>query len=248
MKAYLFGPFIGELSWEMLRFAPYAIYLKKENPEIKIIVLTRHERFDLYGQYSNILIPLNLEEDEQECFKMKNFSLNRYHKIIDNFRFEYEKRFEIVDHFYPNIFLHRSKLKWQFPRLKMNYDFKPRNENKNIIENIQTENIIFDDTWLDLTSSGIVTSMLIDNKYVYTSISKIKNQLKESIDGLNTTYIGCIIEILKRSEMIIGSSQSVYSQLTLLLGIPLITVNEKLSEDSIGLLNPLKTEITYKRI
>jgi len=55
-KAFLFGPFLGELSWEFYRFAPYAIYLKKHNPDVNIIVLTRKERFDLYGIYADIII------------------------------------------------------------------------------------------------------------------------------------------------------------------------------------------------
>jgi len=55
-KAYLFGPFFGELSWEYFRFAPYAIYLKKISPDIKMIVFTRPSRFDLYGQYADILV------------------------------------------------------------------------------------------------------------------------------------------------------------------------------------------------
>ena len=60
-KAVLFGPFLGELSWEFYRFAPYAIYLKKRNPDIKLIVLTRKERFDLYGKHADILIPLRIK-------------------------------------------------------------------------------------------------------------------------------------------------------------------------------------------
>ena len=34
-SAILVGPFVGELEWEMYRFAPYLIHLKKENPKYK---------------------------------------------------------------------------------------------------------------------------------------------------------------------------------------------------------------------
>ena len=54
----LFGPFIGSLSWEFYRFAPLMIFLKRLYPDKKIAVLTRPERFDLYGQYADYLIPL----------------------------------------------------------------------------------------------------------------------------------------------------------------------------------------------
>jgi len=244
-KSYLFGPFIGELNWEMFYFAPYAIYLKKNNPEIKIIVLTRSKRFDLYGQYADILIPLKIKEDNQNCFTMKDFLLSDYHRLIDGFRFKYRERFEIINHFYPDINNYRHKLKWQFPRLQMDYDFLPRKKNKIIIDNIQTEKIIFDDIWVDSTSMSLITSMLDENKYVYTRLSEIKNRLNESIDGLNTTYLGCVAKLLKRSEMVIGNMKSSITRLALLLGIPLISVNEKVNNDLINFLNPLKTKISY---
>ena len=46
-SAILFGPFSGELSWEFYRFAPYLIYLKRINPDIKTIVYSRAQRIDL---------------------------------------------------------------------------------------------------------------------------------------------------------------------------------------------------------
>lgn len=248
-KVYLFGPFIGDLSWEILRFAPYAIYLKKENPNIKIIVLTRPERFDLYGKCSNILISLNLKNNEQNCFKMKDFSIDKYQRIIRGFKSKYEKRFEIINHFYPDIFSYRYKLKWQFPRLEMNYNFQPRKKNLEIINKIETEKIIFDDTlYGDSTSPVLISSIMEDHKFVYTNIGEIKSRLNEEIDELNITFIGCMIEILKKSEMVIGNLKSIYLQLALLLGIPVILINEELNEDFVSLINPLKTKILYKEI
>ena len=62
-SAYLIGPFIGELLWEFYRFAPYVIYLKKKNPKAEFVIFTREERFDLYGRYGSVLVPLRIQND-----------------------------------------------------------------------------------------------------------------------------------------------------------------------------------------
>ncbi len=74
LNAYLAGPFVGELIWEFFRFAPYIIHLKKAIPKTKIIVFTRSSRFDLYGQYVDILVPLNIPDNlpkKQTCFTIE---------------------------------------------------------------------------------------------------------------------------------------------------------------------------------
>jgi hypothetical protein len=93
-KAYLFGPFFGEASWEYFRFAPYAIHLKKRNPKISFIVFTRPSRFDFYGQYADILIPLKIEKDNlytQAAFKLVGFDIALADKIRDAFKIQYKK-------------------------------------------------------------------------------------------------------------------------------------------------------------
>ena len=81
-KAFLFGPFVGELCWEFFRFAPYAIHLKKNNPNSRLIVLTRPSRFDLYGQYADILVPLRLKNDShskgRKAFKLTDYKEENY--------------------------------------------------------------------------------------------------------------------------------------------------------------------------
>ena len=99
-KAYLFGPFAGEVDWEFYRFAPHSIYLKKQDPTIKIIVLTRKERFDLYGKYANILVPLNIKNENEyksSAFGLIDYKTEYYYTIK---KFFYEK--------YNNVRLHGS--------------------------------------------------------------------------------------------------------------------------------------------
>ena len=136
-KAYLFGPFFGELSWEFFRFAPYAIYLKKSEPEKKLVVFTRPSRFDLYGQYADILVPLCIKDDQkytEKAFRLVGFDSNLCKMLVNTYRFKYRKKFNIVDHFYPDGSTMRHNLKWQFPRGKMDYDFKPRILNHNEVD------------------------------------------------------------------------------------------------------------------
>ena len=52
--AVLLGPFVGELYWEVGRFAPLLpkmINKEYKKKDVTYIVLTRRERFDLYGKY-----------------------------------------------------------------------------------------------------------------------------------------------------------------------------------------------------
>jgi len=236
--AYLFGPFVGELSWEFFRFAPFAIKMKKEHPNILMIVFTRQSRFDLYGKYADILIPLRIPNDinlERQCFRLERLMTRDYNIIGKKFRSKYKKRFEIIKHFYPDIQGWRYKLKWQFSRRKMAYDFLPRDKNKMIAKKfIKKHNYFVDNSYVEY----------YDDPDAIKSIdffSKVSNQ----VDNYDTTTIGCIIEGLKMCKFVIGNLESPTSHLAILLGKPFICINNKLSFDSIKLLNPLKVKIIF---
>jgi len=130
-KAILFGPFVGELAWEMFRFAPYAIYLKKKS-NVKTIIFTRQNRFDMYGQYADILVPLKMsnKDSDSSCFGLKGTSHYEIDFLATIFKQKYETNFEIIEHLYPNVKSYARKVKWQFPRRLMDYSFCPRAENK----------------------------------------------------------------------------------------------------------------------
>ena len=236
--AFLFGPFVGELSWEFFRFAPFAIQIKKEHPDISIIVLTRQSRFDLYGKYANILIPLRIPNDvnlTRECFRVQNLTTHDYNRIANKFKSQYKKRFEIIKHYYPDINGWRYKLKWQFPRRKMNYDFQPRDKNKQIAKKFIKKHNIFIDN---------IDTEYYDHPEVVNSMdffAKVSNQ----INDYDNTTIGCIIEGLKICKLVVGNLKSPTSQLAILLGKPFLCINNTLSMDSINLLNPLKTPIVF---
>lgn len=227
-KAFLFGPFLGELSWEFYRFAPYAVYLKKHNPDVKVIVLTREERFDLYGKYADILVPLRIRNEDffpKRQFGLKGYETAYYDTIKKYFYEKYDKRFDIIDHFCPLVHGWRRKIKWQFPRDKMCYDFQPPER----IYDLVNEIVRSDD-------------VIIDNEAVgYIDMHNCREI--NATDLFRNINIGIVIEALKRCEYVIGNMKFDLSHLAILLKKPLISLNEKLSDDSIHLLNPFKTPV-----
>lgn len=236
-NAYLFGPFLGELSWEYFRFSPYAIYLKKEDPETKIVVFTRQSRFDLYGKYADILVPLQLEdqkENKQKAFKLIGFDLLLEKKLNDIFRVKYKKQYFIKKHFCPDTSSLRYNLKWQFPRNKMDYDFLPRDGNLRTIKKIVPKKKFF------IIDEGYKGSFTEYNSITIESFSKL---MTSEADNISCTYVGCLIELIKKSSFVISNLSSDVGRLSLLLKKPLIYPKRSISQDSLNLLNPYKTPV-----
>lgn len=237
-RAVLFGPFVGELSWEFFRFAPHAIYLKKNDPNLRIIVLTRESRFDLYGQYSDILLPLRIKDDnlmERDCYKLKEYKEEYYNIIVKFFNLKFKKRYNIINHIYPDIRMWRYKVKWQLPRNKMDYNFKPREDNIEIGQDVIGSKICIVDN--HAVKYKTENENFIDSTYL---CEKINNEL---VKKDNTTMLGCLIESLRKCKYVIGNINSDISHLSVLLGVPLIHIGKTYQDDFFNLLNPLNTPI-----
>lgn len=237
-KAFLFGPFFGELSWEFYRFAPYAIYLKKSNPNVKIVVLTRPSRFDFYGQFADIFVPLKIQGDDiltQKGFKLLDYGDEYYKTAARYFLEKYEEKFKVIGHFFPEIKDWNYRVKWQLPRDKMDYDFIPRKKNKEIIEDMfgKDRNIVFADN--SVFNENIEGYRVIQSDKFFYNISDILND--------KATYFGCLIELFKRVKFVVGNLQFVMSRLAILLYRPLIFLGNEMSDDSISLLNPFNVPI-----
>jgi len=236
-KAFLFGPFVGELCWEFFRFVPYAIYLKKHHPGSRLIVLTRPSRFDLYGQYADIIVPLRLKNDsvlERDSFKLTGYKEENYYTIAKYFKQKFRKRYNIVKHSYPDVRMWRYKVKWQFPRDKMDYDFKPRKSNIELASRaLRNKKGIVDNT---ATKKKIIREDIIDSIDLACRITNF-------VDDIKSTTLGCMIECLKSVEFVIGDIRSDTSHLALLLGTPLIHVGKPIKEDFVKLANPLNTPL-----
>ena len=241
-SAYLVGPFIGELEWEMYRFTPYLIYLKKENPYRKLIVYTRSSRFDLYGKFADILVPLNFKYEKQYKqlnFGIKGFDLKDYNTLKNYYYKKYLKQFDILDHIVPDIAIWRSKIKWQFPKSKMTYDFQPRRKNEDIVDFLidPTKNVFV------TTDDSDIRSCLNIRGYNPLMNHWLVDVFSNSNSGVKSSFIGCLIVYLKECDFVVGNIKSSVCKLALLLGIPVVSIDEKMKYDAIHLLNPLNTPV-----
>lgn len=235
VPAYLFGPFVGELYWECFRFAPYAIHLKKLKPKQKLIVFTRPSRFDLYGKYADVFVPLVLKKEDsykQKCFKLDDFDRANYDALVRFFNKKYNDRHSIEDHYFPDVEEWRYKVKWQFPRDLMDYDFKPRSENEAIVSEYTMD------------STGYVLFENGDDipNYETIFVSDFKDFCFKKITN-KSSVIGCLILLIQNADFVVGNLKSFTSKLALLLQIPVISINEEMTTDSINLINPFKTPV-----
>lgn len=237
-SVYLVGPFIGELSWEYFNFAPYIINLKKKNLSEKFIIFTRKSRFDLYGSYSDILVPLRIKNDVSKCrtgFTITWFKQDEFNSLLTEFISKYKKRYKIIDKIYPDISDLLFKVKWQFPRSEMDYDFKPRKGNVILTKRFMKKDSVFID-------NKYINPVKLNN-YETKNSDDFATQVTNFTDNIQTTTLGCFIEAIKCSKFVVGNLLSDISRLAILLKKPLITVNETLTDDEIHLINPLKTPI-----
>jgi len=214
----LVGPFIGELLWELYYFVPYIIYLKKQTPDKKLIVFTRPSRFDLYGSYVDIFLPLILENDEcknQKCFSISNFDNNNYTRLVEYFKDRYRKNYKIESHIYPRI----SNIHFVDSFIKDNYKKKK--------------------------SVFIVGPKIkIPSKYNSIYFNDLLNDINEKDSSY--TIIGCLIEIIKKCDFVISNFDHIVTKIALLLCVKVFLTDEKIIDaDTINLYNPLRTEIHH---
>lgn len=146
-KAVLMGPFIGEMYWECGRFAPMLPFykLKKyKKQNLKFIILTREERFDLYGRYADILVPLRINGDYEKlqpnCFRLNGYPQTEYENLKNTFYSKYKKRYDILEHVIPDISKRLFANKYQFSRQNMIFKYKPRAENYEIVNDYLPKN------------------------------------------------------------------------------------------------------------
>jgi hypothetical protein len=237
-QAFLIGPFIGSYRWEYFHFAPYIIHLKKRFSRDKFIIFTRPQNFDLYGIYADVFVPLRINEKNTNCFKKEDITGDVFNKLLGAFINKFKTRYKIREIVYPDVTSFYYKVKWQFPRSKMDYDFIPRKQNKELIKRLfhkQKDIVLVDDSVTDVE--------LNTNDYFVKTTFDLTCQVTNLISGVRNTTLGCFIEAIKRSEFVVGDIDGDISRLALLLQKPLIIVNGNSTEDEIHLLNPLKTPV-----
>jgi hypothetical protein len=268
MKKAILTICVGELYWELARFVPYIIWKKKNEPDTDLIVITRKDRYDLYGQYATKFFPLEIEGDgldkKAECFRLNKLALEEYDKIINKFYFEIKNEYEIVEKIYPRIESYLFAKMNQFSKDKFLYDYLPRERNKTLIENLVQDiksTVIIAPRFREGISRNWIHWKefydLIDNsdlkeKFLFVLCGKSPdyipdsrfidlNQLEQEED---TSLIGLTIELIKKSKLVIGS-QSAIPSLSLLLGTPVLQWGHNRINLMTDEYNPKKTKCSF---
>lgn len=243
-RAILVGPCIGEMYWEFARFVPHIIWKRKyqlKDEDVDFVVLTRPDRFDMYGQYVNVMVPLRIDESlyKQDCYRLQDFPNNYYDELLRVFRNQFSHRYKIIEHVYPKIGKWDDKN--QYPKNRLNFEYLPRKENYDIItKEIPNHKPIVVlaprfrsgvkrnwghwQTLYDLIYSneelmnnftfvicGKNPDCVPDNKERFYDINNLPN-------GIETSLIGYTIEIMRRSCLTVGS-QSAIPNISLLFGV-----------------------------
>ena len=247
-KIILAGPFCGEFGWEILRYVPHILWwkCKKYKGNVKLVVYTRPDRFDLYGSYADELIPLIINGDHisrnSDCFKLSGFSDEDYNKLVKDIYNQYRSKYKIVKHIYPVIEKKKYTHKHQFPSNQTYYKYNPRKENKELVDSVLPNDkpIVaigpryrkiakfrnwphwekFYDYIEDIKDVNFVICGK-DLEYIPDSKNRyfdVNKILDESVNK-NTSLVGITIEILKKSVLCIGS-QSGIPNLSNLVGTP----------------------------
>lgn len=270
-KALLCGCIVGEFGWEVLRFAPYVlgIYKNKYKQKVKLIICTREDRFDLYGQNADILVPLKIEGDGKEykadCFRLMNYPVEEYYNLNKKLYNKYSKQFDIVEHIYPDIKGKSFANKNQYDCNQMIYDFKPRIENKILLDNyinndkqsiiiaprfrdgirrnwngwIELYDLIYNSNFFskfNFIICGKEGEYILDPKDRIYDINKIEQ-------NTNTSLVGITIETIKKAILTIGS-QSGIPNLSLLLKTPVLEWGHQKHLHTV-IYNPKRTKITF---
>lgn len=264
-KAILFSPLINEESSELYYFAPKAIHLKNSNKNHKLIVLTFSSRFDFYGQYADILVPLNFNEIVDEEITLNDFTMVQgYSNIINLFSSQFKKRFHVTSHYYPVLQNALWKNKSVFNAVKSNFSFKPRKENHDLIstlkENDNKELILVDLTWIpfeavkkDITSQilccdkNYINNIVIldsDSKKYYIYNKKgIENKIEIQKANKNISFFGSILSLMKNSVLVFSDPNTAVGLASILCKIPVVSIFN--TGESIKNFNIFSTPIHY---
>jgi hypothetical protein len=232
MQEVILALHVGELGWELLRFAPYVLWYKTKNPDCKLIVQTRVDRFDLYGKYCDQFVPLILDDNYiQNCFGLTGLKNNEYNNLIKSLNEKFYQNYSIKKCIYPVIEGKQFTRKDQFKLNEMIYDFKPRDNNflvcdkfitsskplvvlapryrKNVYRNWNQwdsfYDMIYEDSFLrqfDFVICGKHPDYVVDKKGRFYDI----NDISQSED---ISLIGITIAILKRAILTVGTQSSI---------------------------------------
>jgi len=245
-KVVLVGPFVGELYWEFFRFAPYVF---KQNPRnYPLVVLTRPDRYDIYGERAIKFIPLGIKGDSinrfGECFKMIGLDIEDYDKISKNFYEQMSLKYKIVNHFVPPFKKPQYLDKDYYPLEDRLFEYKTRSDNISLVNNFLKNNnkpiVILAPRyrknfkrnwpyWQELYDKICETKwnekiefVICGKKDEYIPDEKDRfKDINQIYQNNNSSLFGLMLEIIKKSKLTIGS-QSAIPNISLLHKVPVI--------------------------
>ena len=81
----VFGPFIGELGWEITRWCGFVRWFKTKNLKKNIVAVTRADRVDLYHKYVDNIMTFEIEGDylnyRPNMYRLDFFPEENYQKL-----------------------------------------------------------------------------------------------------------------------------------------------------------------------
>ena len=93
-KPVFFGPFIGELGWELFRWSGFIRWLKKKYPKKEMVVATRLGREDLYYNTVSKVHTFNIQGDYKQykpnMYRLDGFPIPKLNQMIESYKQQYK--------------------------------------------------------------------------------------------------------------------------------------------------------------
>jgi hypothetical protein len=262
----------AELYWEFGRFVPYIIFKRekeyKTRSDVDFIVMTKEDRFDIYGKHASIFVPFRLKNEKEHqpnCFKLDGITDEEYSIIIKTFQQQFQDRYNILETIYPKITKNEYLNKNQFSKIKCRYNYIPRIENSKILlKYLDNKPVIvlapryregFKRNWPHWNElyNLIWNNEELKNKYTFIICGKSPDYIpdveRRFLDinymdqNVNSSLIGLTMECMKRAVLTVGS-QSAIPNISLLFSVPALEWGHQKHLHTVTY-NVLKTKVTF---
>ena len=226
----VFGPFLGSLEWEMLRWMGFVRWYSTRFPDKRIIVSTRYDRRELYNEIRAEIDLFKIPDSIiciPEGYSVRNFPKLSYNKLIDDIKIEFPKAY-IFDPF--NYHIKRN----MFSLSQMDFKFNSSKSSINIWNQVcgkfsEGRKCIVIETncgtsrlnnWGEKRWTELIRLLKNTNKYFIIIVGFntyarpfVKDKdiviLNDYVsDYFNTSKIGLTMEVIKKSELVISTTPS----------------------------------------
>ncbi len=237
-RVIFFGPFVGELGWELFRWSGFIRWFKQKHPNKKIIVATRSGREDLYYGVADKIhtfdIPGDYKSRKPNMYRMDGLPEPEYQKLLNGFTAQHRNALVVEA---PRGTNNRNV----FRRNLQNFRIAPHPDNTALIRNLTKKKgskkiiSISPRKRTDLVPGGRMHTRnwaaghweelfeLISESNEYLGIvlgrfptfirppTSLKNLivLEDHIEGDNVTAIGATVATIKSSVLTVGQHSAI---------------------------------------